>query len=151
AFESQGSFNEALGRWEAIRKVHPRYPGLAFQVDRLTVARDRAALSEALTRWRGQIDQCLTQQDFERAFTLCTSALGEFPKEASLEERQDQALTGIELAAKAKMRIEQAGEFIAQGNLEEALRILRSAQDLPVRSPMAKVLFVDALTRSAWA
>jgi serine/threonine-protein kinase len=42
-FEERGQFNEALDQWQILRSIYERYPGLAFEIDRLMKRRDQQA------------------------------------------------------------------------------------------------------------
>src|SRR5262249_14630735 len=132
--EESGDFNGALARWEVLNKVYPRFPGLSFEIERLSRQRDAAARMEVLARWQDQIDRCLQADDCERALHLCQNALREFPDEPSLKDRQTQARQGIEVASVAQRLLEEAEAWIAQGRDDEGLAVLRSALEIPVRS-----------------
>jgi tetratricopeptide (TPR) repeat protein len=148
-FEESGDFNGALARWEVLRKVYPRYPGLSFEIERLSRRRDEAGRTEALARWQDQIDRCLRADDCERALHLCQSALREFPDEQSFKDGEVQARQGIEIASVAQKRLEEAEAWITQGRDDEGLAALRSALEIPVRSSLVRVHLVDLLAREA--
>jgi serine/threonine protein kinase len=148
-YENRGEYNEALGRWESVRKIYPHRPGLAFEIDSVTRHRDLAYLAESLKRWEVQIDRFLGADDYEKALTVCANALGEFVDDAGLKEREQKAWRGLQLATEVQKRLEEAQEFIAKGQTDEALAALRSAQEIPVRSPLIRVLLVDTLARQA--
>ena len=150
-YEKNRAYNEALGQWEAIRRIHSQYPGLSYEIDRLSKQRDREAAAEARSQLEEQIDNCLQAQDFERAVSLCKSGLAEFPNDGRLEERRLRASEGLELTRKAEEALEQAVRLIEQNHIEEGLASLRAARALPVGSSLVKVVLVDTLSRYASA
>ena len=147
--EESGDFNGAFVRWEVLRKVYPRYPGLSFEIERLSRRRDSAARTETLARWQEQIDRCLQAEDCERALYLCQNALREFPEEQSLNDRLTAARRGIEVASSAQSLIAQAEAWIQQGRDDEGLKALREILEMPVRSSLVRVHLVDLLAREA--
>ena len=48
--EERGQFNEALGQWEMLQAIYPRYPGLRLEIDRLTKRRDQSRRQESKAR-----------------------------------------------------------------------------------------------------
>ena len=76
--EQQEQFAEAIDQWEILKKVFQEYPGLDFEVERLTRRRDQKQRVQAKARWVTQIDRNLEAGDYARALEIIHSAQVEF-------------------------------------------------------------------------
>ena len=45
-FSERGQYNEELAQWEMLRKFHPRYPGLEFELEHCRKKRDLQVRNE---------------------------------------------------------------------------------------------------------
>jgi serine/threonine protein kinase len=149
--EERGQFNEALGQWEILKTIYAQYPGLPFEMERVTRRRDQQARAEAKVRWVEQIDRQLESSDYARAMELLQSALAEFPEDGELAELQKLARQGAERAAEAQELLAQGQEACAQGRIEEGIETLERARQLDERNPVIRAILIDTLLDRARA
>ncbi len=148
-FEEKAQFNEALDQWQILKSIHSRYPGLDLEIERLTKRRDQQARTQAKARWGEQIDQHLESGQYDRAVEVCKSALAEFPDDGALLELQKLAGKHLERSKEAMAALSQGREQCDKGQFETGLELLRSAQQLDERSPVARTVLLNYLTSRA--
>lgn len=148
-YEEQQLFNEALDQWQIIRSIHEPYPGLPFEIERLTKKRDQQAWQAAKARWVEQIDHLLESGDYERAGEAAAAALGEFPGDAELVELDKLVRKHQERAGRALERLELARELLEAGRAGEALAELRESLKLDPRNSVVRAVLVNALLGEA--
>ena len=143
--EEQRQFNEALAQWEILRTIYGRYPGLEFEIERVTKRRDQQARAEARSGWIERIDRALQERDYARAGALALSAEAEFPGDAELARLK-------QTAAESAARAEEAGKLLAQGQsllnqawFEEGCGAIRRAHELDPRNAAVRQALLDAL------
>jgi serine/threonine-protein kinase len=141
--EEKGQFPEALGQWEMLQAIYARYPGLRFEIDRLTKRRDQGRRQEAIARWIEQIDQQLDSGDFARALELVEKATGEFPDDGELAELGRLARQGAERRAEAQRLLALATDACAGGLFNEGVELLRQAHDLDGNDNRIRNLLVE--------
>src|ERR1035441_419312 len=90
--EEKNLFTEAVGQWDILRNIYPKYPGIEVEVAQLMKRRDEQSKEESKARAIEEIDRSLDAGDFERARDLSRNALAEYP--------QDHELTGFERLAR---------------------------------------------------
>ena len=149
--EEQAQFSEALGQWEILRTVYGQYPGLEFEIDRVTRRRDQQIRTEAKTHWTEQIDRQIESRNFKQAASLLKDAQREFPADAELDELAKLINQGEERKASTQALIDQGRAFCVHGRFEEASRLFRQAYnadetDVSVRSQLVDTLVQHART-----
>ena len=70
--EERGQLAEALAQWEILGTIYGQYPGLGFEVERVTKKKQQQALSEAKGHWTSQIDAAMSTGAYARALELET-------------------------------------------------------------------------------
>ena len=126
--EEQGQLAEALAQWEILRTVYSQYPGLSFEIARVTKRREQQVRSEAKARWVWQIHTCLGSSDYARALDLLREANAEFAGDTELAELEKLARQGMQRSAEVSGVLAQGQQYV-----EECLsqvRRLRVAGDL---------------------
>jgi serine/threonine-protein kinase len=145
-YEERGQYAEAVGQWETLRNIHPAYPGLEFEIQRMAWRRDQQVRDEARRNWLAQIDAAMADGGWQRALDLVQHARDEFPGDAELEARE-------KLAAEARERSRQAEPLLeaarATENRDEAVELLNRAIELEPRNGAARALLLDALVGQA--
>jgi serine/threonine protein kinase len=149
--EERGQSAEALAQWEILNTIYRQYPGLAFEIERVTKKREQQALSEAKSRWTTQIDAAMNAGDYPRALDLCAGAEEEFPNDPELAQLR-------QLASDSAARAEEAAKLLSEGqalshaqSFDEGLGTMRRALDLNPRSQSIKTAIVEALVERARA
>ncbi len=140
--EERGQFTEALGQWEILRTIHTKYPGLLFEIERVTKRRTQQSRTEAKTRWVQQIDAFLEAGEYERGLETVRTALEEFPGDGELASLEQLVVQGKERCAEAN-RLHAEGERLFDGGaFEEGLETLQRAYEMDKRSDAIR----DSLT-----
>ena len=149
--EERGQFSEALAQWEILSTIYNQYPGLAFEVERVTKKRGQQALSQVKNRWTGQIDAAMAAGDYARASALCEAAEAEFPNDPELAAMK-------QLASDSTARAEEATKLLSEGqalsqdkSFDEGIGTMRRALDLNPRSQTIQDAIVEALVERARA
>ena len=149
--EERGQLVEALAQWEILNTIYSQYPGLAFEVERVTKKKEQHALSEAKNRWTSQIDAAMATGEYGRAPELVTAAEAEFPNDSELAQMK-------QLATDSAARAEEAAKLLSEGqalsqdkSFDEGIGTMRRALDLNPRSQTIKSAIVEALVERARA
>ncbi len=147
--EEKGLFAEALGQWDILRNIYPRYPGIDIEVAQLQKRRDEQARDEAKARIIEQIDRSLDSGDFVRACDLAAAALAEYPEDQEVIGLERLARQGMERSSEAGKLCAQAQTFVGQGQFPEAVHNLRSALELDPKNRVARETLVNILVEQA--
>ena len=149
--EERGQLAESLAQWEILNTIYAQYPGLAFEVERVTKKKEQHALTEAKGRWTGQIDAAMAAGEYGRALELVTSAEAEFPNDPELAQMK-------QLANESAARAEEAAKLLSEGqalsqdkSFDEGIGTMRRALELNPRSQTIKSAIVEALVERARA
>ena len=122
--EQRAQLNEALGQWEILRTIHSQYPGLGFEIERVTKRREQQVRSESKARWVKQIDGCLGSKNYVRALELLRQANAEFAGDIELAELEKLAQQGTQRSEEALRHEALVDECLSQ------VRRLKAAGDL---------------------
>jgi eukaryotic-like serine/threonine-protein kinase len=150
-FEDESRFSEALDQWEMLQAIHPGYPGLEFEIERVRTRRQSQARQEARSRWINDIDHLTEGREFDRALAAAQQALHEFPGDPELLELHRQAEAAAKQAAQARALAEQAQEARSVSDWERAVTLLRQATELDSADPDLRAALVQALADQARA
>jgi tRNA A-37 threonylcarbamoyl transferase component Bud32 len=149
--EERSQFAEALAQWEILGTIYGQYPGLSFEVERVTKKKEQQARSDAKARWVEQIERAIQAGDYARALALCTTAESEFPEDGELAEQR-------KLAGEAEARAEEASKALAQGQAlwqqqwhEDGLAAMRKALELDPRNAAIRGTVVELVVERARA
>jgi eukaryotic-like serine/threonine-protein kinase len=149
AHEERGQISEAVNDLETLRTIYSPYPGLQFEIDRLSKRREKIVRDSAKARWVEQVDRQLRVGNYAAALELLQKALGEFQGDAELGDLEKLAHDGQERAAHAEQLLREGQEFCQQGNFDGALEIFRKAIQLDDRNPVVRVALRDILVERA--
>lgn len=150
-YEDRGQFNEAIGQWDILRNIYPKYPGIDFEVAQLQRRREQQAKEEAKARLVEQIDRALESSDFTRAGQLAASALSEYPRDQELAALERLASQGLGRGAEARKLYAESQDLSAENRLEEARETLRRASQLNPKDPLVRDALRHALVEHARA
>jgi serine/threonine-protein kinase len=132
--EERGQFGEAVGQWQILRSIYDRYPGLDFEIDRVTRRRDQLAFSEARSHAIADLERVLEAGDYRRALELVTAAKADFPNDPEFTQLETAAQTGLDHLAEAQTLVSQARASAASGDYGGAAELLRRAYRLDARN-----------------
>lgn len=143
--EDEERFVEALEQWQLLRTIHPSYPGLDYEIDRVRARREKQARAEARVQWVSKIDKALEANQLDRAASASEQALAEFPGDPELEELSKMVNTRRASHSEAMALLTAAQEKAAEGKQEESLGLLRQAFAKEPQNPSVRVAYVDGL------
>jgi hypothetical protein len=148
-FEEQRQFSDALDQWEMLRNIHPKYPGLDIEIDRLNKRREQQTRADAKGHWVNQVDQALAVHNYAKAASLASDGLAEFPDDAELLALENQVQQAQQRALEAEEKANRGKQLHESGNSKAALDLLREAFQLDARNPMVRSGLIDVLLGEA--
>lgn len=148
-FEERGQFTDAIGQWDIVRNIYPRYPGIDFEVDQLSERRERQAREGAKSRTVEQIDRALEGRDFQRAVELAGAALSEYPGDQELDGLERLARQGLERILEARKLYDDARALTGPASFDAAIAKLRQASKLDESNELIRGALVNALVEKA--
>jgi serine/threonine-protein kinase len=148
-YEEKSLFTEAIGQWDILLNIYPKYPGIEVEVSQLVKRRDAQVKEEAKARLIEQIDQSLDVGDFTRACDLAASALTEYPQDQELVGLERLARQGLERSLEARTLYVAAEELSKVGHFDEAAENLRHALELDPKNRGIREALVNALAEQA--
>ncbi len=147
--EEQEQFGEAVDQWQILKSIHEAYPGLNFEIERLSKRRDQAAREAAQSRWVEKIDRCLASGDYDQAVNIARDALAEFPGDSELSELERLARRDRERGEQAQHLVTRARDLSDDGETTDAISVLREAFQLDPKSAVIRAVLVNSLLQ--WA
>jgi len=148
-YEERGQFGDALSQWDILRNIHAQYPGIGFEVERLTRRRDEQVREEAKARWVAQIDQMRAAGDYARARELVRAALAEFPQDRELGGLDRLTQQDLERAKEAETWLQRGQKLCFERAYGEGLEALRKASELDGSNPVIRAALLNALVEQA--
>jgi eukaryotic-like serine/threonine-protein kinase len=148
-YEEKNLFTEAVGQWDILRNIYPKYPGIEVEVGQLMKRRDQQSKEESKARSIEEIDRALDGGDFARAQDLSSKALAEYPQDHELTGLERLARQGLERSSEARTLAESAQTLCTEGHFEEAVKNLRRALELDPKNRGIREALVNALIGQA--
>src|SRR5580704_382042 len=148
-YEEKNLFTEAVGQWDILRNIYPKYPGIEVEVGQLMKRRDQQSKEESKARAIEEIDRALDASDFTRACDLSVKALSEYPQDRELTGLERLAKQGLERSSEARTLSSDAQALCAEGHFEEAVTSLRRAMELDPKNRNIRESLVNALIGQA--
>ncbi len=148
-YEERLQFNEALDQWQILKSIHAGYPGLAFEMERLSKRKEQQSRESSKKEWVEEIDRYLENGSHEHALARLREAMAEFPGDSDLPELEKQAIQKRERSQQAAGLYGQARAVIEAGKLEDSLPLLRQARELDPRSLVIRTVLVNSLLDQA--
>lgn len=149
--EAENEFSEALAQWETLGSVHPQYPGLSEEKDRLAKLVLKWTKDAAKANWVALIDQAAKIRNYSSAATIVKDALAEFPGDQDLLSLGENISRLTSRQSKVADQLAQARKLDGEGKLEEALDLLRSAVELAPDQQSVRGALIDSLLKRAGA
>ena len=148
-YEEKNLFTEAVGQWDILRNIYPKYPGIEVEVAQLMKRRGQQSKEESKARAIEEIDRALDAGDFPRACDLSVKALAEYPQDRELTGLDRLAKQGLERSSEARTLSSDAQALCAEGHFEEAVTSLRRAMELDPKNRATREALVNALIGQA--
>jgi serine/threonine protein kinase len=147
--EDRGQFSEALGQWDILRNIYAQYPGIEFEIERLTRRRDEQVREEAKARWVEQIDRTRAAGDYSRARDLVRTAMAEFPEDRELAGLDRLTQQDLDRASEAETWLQRGQKLCFDREYGEGLEALRKAAVLDSLNPVIRAALLSALVEHA--
>jgi len=148
-YEEQSHFNEALDQWEVLRNIYTQYPGIEFEIERVTKRREQQNRSRIKAGWVDQIDGCLVSGDYDRAASLLQNAQKDFPNDPELAPLEEMIRLRAERSAEAQKLLNLGQDLCEQAQYEEGLEALRKAHQLDETNPAITTALANTLAKRA--
>ena len=149
--EDRGQYSEAIDKWEMLRSIYHRYPGLEFEVDRIRRRLEQHTRSEAKTRWIERIDGALNSGDYASALKLVEQALVESPQDAQLVPLERLVRQRAEQSQQAQHLVEHGQKLLDTKSFDEALKTLERAHTLDEHNVLIRAIYIEAILGKASA
>jgi serine/threonine protein kinase/ribosomal protein L40E len=147
--EERAQWAEALAQWEILGTIYSQYPGLGFEVERVTKKKQQQALSEAKSHWTTQIDAAMSAGAYSRALEIEAQAEAEFPNDPELAQLKALATQRAGRAAEAATLLAQGQSLVRQNAFDEGLEAMRQALKLDPQNGAIRVAIAGALVERA--
>ena len=147
--EERGQLNDAAGQWDIIKNIHPLYPGLDFELQRLARRREEQARNETKALWVEKFDRHLNVGEHEKAREVAGEALAEFPGDEELLGLAALAEQSIKRSADAERLVLEGQDLLARKDHEAGLGALREAARLDERNPSIRGALIAAVLKQA--
>ena len=148
-YEEQNLAPEALAQWNTLRSIHPRYPGLDFEIEQIRRRIEENRREEAKLNWVDQIDRLLQAGDHDRAMDLASKALSDFAEDPELLSLERLALEGRARRSQAITLMERAEALCSGENFEAAIDLLNRATELDSNNQQIRSVLANALVSRA--
>jgi len=150
-FEERGQYTEAMYQWDTVLKIHPEYPGIAFEIEHCKKKRDLQVREEERSRLVQEIDGLLQTRAYPKAIEFANAALVEFPNDAELQGMKSLAEQGLERTRESRHLFDDGQKALAEGDLVRAAELFRSSLNLDPRSQASRGALITALTERGQA
>ena len=144
-YEEKAQFAEAIGQWDILRNIYPRYPGIDFEVGQLRRRREQQTKDEGKAKLVEQIDRALECGDFARARDLAANALADYTQDQELTALERLASQGLERSSEARKLYSDAQALHEEGRSQDATECLRRASELSPKDPLVRDALVQTL------
>ncbi len=144
-YEERGQYAEAISQWEILRKIHPQYPGIAFELEQCKKQRDRQQREEEHSRLIEEIEGLMESRAYAKAMECADAGLLEFPGDAELSGMRTLAAQGLERTKESRRLFEEGQQALAEKDLVRATELLRSSLNLDPRGPGLRDAVVNVL------
>jgi tetratricopeptide (TPR) repeat protein len=152
-FEDTGQFSDALDQWHILKSIHPKQPGLASEIQRLTSRRDQAAPKPAPPKtkspWAEQARKYIDTGDYQRAMQALMLGAAESATDPELLMLEEEVREGQDRANKALELLGQSHDEINKGQMEQGLASLRQAYRIDSRNAVIRTVLVNGLLEQA--
>jgi len=148
-YEERGQHNDACGQWDILRNIHPAYPGIDFELERLARRKEEQVQSEAKSRWTERVDRAFGSGEYSKARTIIEEALTEFPGDKEFLNLTSLATQGVQRSAEAQLLLKEGQDLCATQRVAEGLESLRKAERLDPRNATARAILLGTLVQQA--
>jgi serine/threonine protein kinase len=145
-FGERCQYSEELSQWDMLRNIHPRYPGLAFELEQCKKKRDQQAQDEEKAHLVEEIVRLMDMRDYAKALEQTKLALLEFPADTELIGLEKLSKDGLERSQESNRLFETGQAEAAVLNWVAATDLLQKALRLDPRNAAVKDALIAVLT-----
>ena len=150
-FGERGQYSEELSQWDMLRNIHPRFPGLNYDLEQCRKKRDQQAQDEEKAQRVEEIVRLMDSREFNRSLERTRLALMEFPADAELAGLEKLSLDGLERAKEADKLLKLGQGEAAASHWTESSEYLQKAVKLDPRSAAVREALIHTLTEHSRA
>lgn len=148
-YEDRNQLNDAAGQWDILKNIYPQYPGLDFQLQRLSRRREEQTRAETKALWVEKIDRHLNVGEYEKANEVVRQALLEFSGDEELQGLGSAIEGSLKRSAEAGTLVREGQELLSKQRFEEGLEALRKAERLDEHNPAVRAALTAAVLKRA--
>jgi serine/threonine-protein kinase len=148
-FGERGQYSEELSQWDMLRSIHPRFPGLDFELQQCRKKRDQQAQEEEKARLVEEIVRLMDSREYSKALERVRLALNDFPGDTELEGLEKLSTDGLERVTEATRLLSLGQAAAATKNWNDSTEFLRKALKLEPRNIVIKETLINVLTEQA--
>ena len=148
-FGERGQYSEELSQWDMLRSIHPRFPGLNFELEQCRKRRDQQVQDEEKARLVEEIVRLMDARDFSKALERVRLALNDFPGDTELAGLEKLSADGLERSKEASKLLTLGQAEAEASNWNESTDYLRKALKLDPRNLAVKEALINVLTEQA--
>jgi cytochrome c-type biogenesis protein CcmH/NrfG len=148
-YEDRNQLNDAAGQWDILKNIYPQYPGLDFELQRLSRRREEQARSETKALWVEKIDRHLSVGEYQKASEVVKQALLEFTHDEELQGLSSLIEQNSKRGAEADALVREGQKLILNQKFEEGLEALRKAERLDTQNPAVRAALTAAILKRA--
>jgi serine/threonine protein kinase len=148
-FGKSEQYSDALNQWERLRKLHPGYPGLSFELEQARKKRDQQIKLEEKARVAEEIFNLMKLRDLPRALQRINAALLAFPSD-------DELMALLKMTEETWGRVQESGRLCAEGQDAEAandpvlaIELLKKALTFDNQNSVAQDVLIRVYTDQA--
>ncbi len=145
----KGEYNEELTQWDMLRNIHPRFPGLVFELEQCRRKRDLQVRNEEKAHLVEEIVSLMEARQFARALERCESALVEYPKDTELAGLEKLSREGLQRSSDCDRLLMEGQAEAAAGQRIKAIDRLKEALSLDPRNTAVQDLLITLLIERA--
>ena len=146
--EEQGQIAEAQSQWRMLRSIHPPYPGLEIEIERLDKRAEQHLAQADRAERIGEIKALLADDSVEAALRLCQDSwTGD--EDSELEALRETAAQRVSAQKQVRGLLEKAEAAGVKGDGTQRLEHLREARRIDADNALVKGALAAALVEQA--
>ncbi|MBV8864901.1 MAG: protein kinase [Acidobacteriaceae bacterium] len=147
--EQEHRLGDALAGWKIVRAIHPGYPGLDTQIDRLEHRKDLQTDYDLRKGLLDQIRNAIAANEFAGALHLIDVSGSKFAGDPEFAELRSVAESGAEREERAGHFLDEAARLAKERQYDQALSKLDEAGSLDLRLKEIAATRHDVLVEQA--
>src|SRR5215472_17602119 len=142
--EDGKKYEDAIEQWNRIRGLHPQYPDLGRNLERVTKLAEQAREAERAD-WIRSTQAALASADYARVSELLALRQAKFPGDREASDCEKKLRDGLKLREKAQKVIADGRAALSKKKWEKAASYLTRARELAPADPVVQEHVVSEL------